>query len=274
VIAVTHPGPQPDATSGPDALPCSTPHEGPTRAAIQTSRPGALSRRTLLGRLAAAGPVAWVVAACTRAAPPSDAPLPTARSDDGMPGEGAPATDPDSAVASTATRPAVALAPTPACPDDEPTPPQTEGPFYTPDTPERASLREPGLGGTPLVVVGRVVDTGCLPIAGAMLDFWHCDAQGVYDTSGYRLRGHQFADSDGRWRLETILPATYPGRTRHIHVRVQPPGGEVLTTQLYFPDEPDNARDGIYVPELEMTMAPTAPGGEMTGTFDFVLAAV
>ena len=57
------------------------------------------------------------------------------------------------------------LAPTLAC-GDEPTPPQTEGPFFTPDTPERTSLLEPGIAGTALVVEGYVLTRSCRPVAG------------------------------------------------------------------------------------------------------------
>ena len=54
------------------------------------------------------------------------------------------------------------LALTPACGDD-PTPPQTEGPFYTPDSPERRSLLEPGLSGTPILITGQVLSAHCAP---------------------------------------------------------------------------------------------------------------
>ncbi|MEO8084886.1 MAG: dioxygenase, partial [Ardenticatenales bacterium] len=103
----------------------------------------------------------------------------------------------------------------------------------------------------------------------AILDFWHCDDAGQYDNTGFNLRGHQFADADGRWRLTTIVPGVYPGRTRHIHVRVQAPDGPLLTTQLYFPDEPGNASDGIFDAALMMDMAGDASG--RTGAFDFVV---
>ena len=163
------------------------------------------------------------------------------------------------------------LAPTPACVDDdlEATVPQTEGPFYTPDTPQRTSLLEPGMTGTRLHVSGYVYDTACQPIPGALLDFWHCDDAGVYDNVGYRLRGHQFADDEGRFMLETILPAVYTGRTRHIHVKAQAPNQPVLTTQLYFPDEPANATDGIFDPALVMDMEDAADGN--LAFFTFVL---
>ena len=110
-----------------------------------------------------------------------------------------------------------------------------------------------------------VIDTSCAPIARALLDFWHCDDAGEYDNSGYTLRGHQFADSRGRYRLETIIPGVYTGRTRHIHVKVQRPQGQVLTTQLYFPGEPGNAGDGIFDEALVMDVRGRA------ATFDFVL---
>jgi protocatechuate 3,4-dioxygenase beta subunit len=161
------------------------------------------------------------------------------------------------------------LAPTPACDDgDEATLEQTEGPFFTPDSPERASLLEAGVEGTRLVVAGTVLATDCSPVAGALLDFWQADAEGVYDNEGYRLRGHQFADEDGRYRLETVVPGLYTGRTRHIHVKVQAPGDPVLTTQLYFRDEPGNTGDGLFDPALLLDLG--AAGGR--GRFDFVLA--
>ena len=159
---------------------------------------------------------------------------------------------------------------TPACGEKPaPTPAQTPGPFYTPDSPRRSSLIEPGAGGERLVVSGIVLSPRCAPVANALLDFWHCDAAGDYDNRGFRYRGHLFADSQGRYRLETVVPGEYPGRTRHIHVKVQAPGGRVLTTQLYFPDEPRNRSDGIYLPELTMQVA--RESGRRDARFDFVV---
>jgi protocatechuate 3,4-dioxygenase beta subunit len=77
-------------------------------------------------------------------------------------------------------------------------------------------------------------------------------------TAGFRLRGHQFTDGAGRYRLDTIVPGVYPGRTRHIHVRVQAPNGPLLTTQLYFPGETENRRDGIFNPKLLMAVNDSA----------------
>ena len=149
---------------------------------------------------------------------------------------------------------ATLLEPTPAC-DDHPTPDQTEGPYWTPNSPERSDFTGDGAPGQPMTLTGTVVDTACRPVAGALLDFWHCDGAGNYDTKGYKLRGHQYSDGNGAFRLRTVKPGLYPGRTRHFHVKVRPPGGKVLTTQLYFPGEPGNRTDTIYRPELEMTVA-------------------
>jgi len=147
------------------------------------------------------------------------------------------------------------------------TPRQTEGPFFKTDTPRRISLIE-GNPSRHFVLEGRVLSAQCKPVPNALLDFWHADEQGAYDTRGFRYRGHQYTDAQGRYRLETIVPAEYPGRTRHIHVKAQAQGRRVLTTQLYFPDDPANARDFLYRPELAMKMARR---GE--AAFDFVIDA-
>jgi protocatechuate 3,4-dioxygenase beta subunit len=208
-----------------------------------------LTRRRLL-ELGLALPVPFVLAAC---------------GGDGA-SEAAPTTSAGTTTEAT-TAPTATLAPTPACDDgDDPTPEQTEGPFFTPDSPERTSLREDGIDGTAFVLTGTVLATDCTPLAGALLDFWHADDSGEYDNEGYRLRGHQFTDANGAYRLETIVPGLYTGRTRHIHVKAQREGGDVLTTQLYFPDEPSNESDSIFDPALVMSRA-----GRSGARFDFVL---
>src|SRR3954452_10499990 len=118
------------------------------------------------------------------------------------------------------------LDPTPECHDgDAPTLRQTEGPFFKPSSPERVELIEPGMAGQPIELAGFVLTRGCKPVAGALIDFWQADHKGEYDNAGFRLRGHQFTDADGRFRLRTVVPGAYEGRTRHIHVKAQPQGG-------------------------------------------------
>ena len=160
---------------------------------------------------------------------------------------------------------------TPACDDgdEDPTDAQTEGPYYTPDTPRRSNLVTAGVRGIPLLVTGDVVDTQCRPVRGALLDFWQADAAGQYDNQGFRLRGHQFADQSGRFALRTIVPGLYPGRTRHIHVKVQRPHGRILTTQLYFPGEQRNRTDGIFDSSLLMDVRRSGNGRR--ARFRFVL---
>ena len=172
-------------------------------------------------------------------------------------------------LAATALLPVVpAFAQTRALTCGERTAAQTEGPFFKTNTPLRASLVEPGSKAARLVVAGQVLSAQCRPVANALLDFWHADEDGEYDNRGFRYRGHQFTDAEGRYRLATIVPAEYPGRTRHIHVKVQAPGKRILTTQLYFPGDPGNARDGLYQRDLEMRFVQRAEG-----VFDFVVEA-
>lgn len=165
---------------------------------------------------------------------------------------------------------AQSLPPTPQCKDgDEPTPRQTEGPFFKPSSPERLNLVEAGMAGPVLDLSGFLLNRNCQPIAHALIDIWQADAKGEYDNRGFRLRGHVFSDAEGRYRIRTIRPAPYPGRTAHIHVRAQAPGGKILTTQLYFPDEPGNRRDSLFRRELLVQVAQAGDGP--SARFDFVL---
>ncbi len=153
-----------------------------------------------------------------------------------------------------------------------PAPPTTavdEGPFFKAGSPLRTSLVESGMTGIHLWLSGFVASRSCHPIANVLLDFWQADASGNYDNAGFRLRGHLPSDAQGRYQLETIIPGEYPGRTQHIHVKVQAPGRAILTTQLYFPDSPRNASDSLFRPELIVRVERTADG--FAGRFDFVV---
>jgi protocatechuate 3,4-dioxygenase beta subunit len=164
-----------------------------------------------------------------------------------------------------------ALAATPAiADDDDPTPAQTEGPYFTPNTPLRRSIVPAGAPGTRLTLSGRVLTTAGRPIRRALVEFWQCDAHGVYDNRGYRFRGHQFTDARGRYALTTVVPGLYPGRTRHIHVKVQAPSRPVLTTQLYFPGVARNRTDGIFDAAL-LLKSWRKVGNRRAARFDFVL---
>jgi protocatechuate 3,4-dioxygenase beta subunit len=126
------------------------------------------------------------------------------------------------------------------------------------------------MAGTRLSITGFVVTADCQSIPGARVDFWQADDHGKYDNSGYTLRGYTLTDANGRYTMATIVPGLYPGRTRHIHVKVGPSGGQTLTSQLYFPNEPANARDSIFDKRLIMDVKDA--GSAREATFNFVIA--
>ena len=214
--------------------------------------PASLTRRRLLGLGLAAGPVAVIASACGGTTSPSATNRRTTTSTS------------SSSSSSGRTLPA-----TPACGDDDETPAITEGPFFESGSPERTNIRDGD--GTALVVSGVVMSTACETLAHAKLDFWHANADGEYDNEGYNFRGHQFSDDAGRFHLETIVPAIYPGRTRHIHVKVQPEGGSVLTTQLYFPNVSQNDDDDLFNAATLMNVSDVGDG--KAASFDFVVEA-
>jgi len=168
------------------------------------------------------------------------------------------------------TTQALATSPAPECTSPAAlTPAVTEGPYFKASSPERASLIEAGVTGTQLTLTGYVLTTDCKPVAHALLDFWQANAQGEYDNTNYSLRGHQFTDEAGRYQLDTVIPGLYPGRTEHIHVKVQAPNGPVLTTQLFFPGLTDNQSDQIFDPGLLINIQDN--GDKMQATFNFII---
>ena len=144
-----------------------------------------------------------------------------------------------------------------------PTPRQTTGPFYPADWRgdiDHDLVRVEGEAaramGEVLHVQGRVLDVGGRPLAGARVEIWQCDAQGVYrhpqDEGGDRKRdaafqgrGRTMADAQGRYSFRTIRPVPYSWRTPHIHFLVEPPGVPPLITQMYVLGEALNERDGL-----------------------------
>jgi protocatechuate 3,4-dioxygenase beta subunit len=168
------------------------------------------------------------------------------------------------AVAATAS-PAAA----PRCDGFPKTPGQIGGVHFH-SSPLRHSVVFPTLAGTRLTLEGLVVTTGCRPIQHARIEFWQADSHGHYDDTGSRLRSHQFTDAHGRYRLETIVPGPYPGRTPHLHVKVRAPGQPTLTTELYFPGASYNGRDPYFDRRLLVRLSEAK--NRIVGRFDFVLA--
>lgn len=162
---------------------------------------------------------------------------------------------------------AVLMAPSPDC-SGNPTPSQAAGPYYKAGSPERHNIAE-GVVGEKLVVIGYVYNKNCEPIPNVWLDFWQADSKGIYDNSGFTLRGHQYTDVSGMYRLETITPATYESRPPHIHVKVRNGNSPILTSQLYFPGVSQNQTDSIFNSALVMVVNESSTG--KVGAFNFIL---
>jgi protocatechuate 3,4-dioxygenase beta subunit len=137
-------------------------------------------------------------------------------------------------------------------------PEMTEGPYFVDNQLNRSDIRPDPTSGTvklgaPLVVafnVSKVSGGTCSPLPGAIVDVWHCDAEGIYsgvtDTDvGFKtvgqkfLRGYQVTDAKGVARFTTIYPGWYPGRTVHIHFKIRTPASSSgkqydFTSQLFF----------------------------------------
>jgi len=191
-------------------------------------------------------------------------------------------------------------------------PEQTEGPYFVDERLKRSDIRtDPSDGsvsdGTRLALsfaVTRLDGSTCLPLQGAVVDVWHCDAGGVYsdvndpgfNTTGRKfLRGYQVTDASGAVTFTTIWPGWYAGRTVHVHfkIRLDPnaSSGFDFTSQLYFDDSLTdvvhaqqpyaakgqrtrrNAQDGIFQDRgAELLLTPTGDGaGGYATTFNVAL---
>lgn len=149
----------------------------------------------------------------------------------------------------------------------EPTPADIEGPFYRPEIPIGGDLDVHGDSGIPLRIEGRVLDTSCSAIAGAIVEIWHAtpvapdgepgDVNATYDSSAeYRYYGQVATDADGSYAFETLRPGWYLNgenyRPAHVHLKVWVDGVERLTTQLYFVGDPFNDGDPWFNSEMAL----------------------
>jgi protocatechuate 3,4-dioxygenase beta subunit len=167
-------------------------------------------------------------------------------------------------------------------------PSQTEGPYYLPLDIIRQDITE-GLPGIRIGLRVNVVRTSdCAPVPNAIVDVWHANTPGNY--SGFQtqvgqtyMRGIQPTDANGQATFLTTYPGWYPGRTHHIHVKVRPSGGGVVTSQFYFDQRfnerinriapysshgqatTTNAMDGIYNAATQLPLVALLP----VPTFEF-----
>ena len=177
----------------------------------------------------------------------------------------------------------------------QPTPHQTEGPFYPdkmpPDTDndlltinDRAGIA----GGAVAYLSGRVLDLRGDPVRNAVVEIWQCDNNGRYMHTGdnnpgtrdmnFQGFGRFTTGPTGEYFFRTIKPVPYPGRTPHIHLLVRVGGKRMLTTQVYIRDFAQNERDFLYrslsAPQLASADFKPLAGsaqGELTAHFDVVL---
>jgi protocatechuate 3,4-dioxygenase beta subunit len=189
-------------------------------------------------------------------------------------------------------------------------PAQTEGPYFVDELLNRSDIRSDPFDasirpGTQLQLtfnVSNLANSACMPLAGAVVDLWHCDAAGVYsDVAGAVgrkfLRGYQVTDANGVAAFTTIYPGWYPGRTVHLHFKVRSaatsnPAYE-FTSQLYFEDSltdqvytqqpyasrgarsTRNANDGIFTGGgSQLLLAPSAEAVGYAATFELALVDV
>lgn len=174
------------------------------------------------------------------------------------------------------------------------------GPYYLPDAPFLDAPFElphrPDEKGDRLLMTGRVVSGDGAPLAGAVLDVWHADAEGLY--SGFSdlpegiLRGKVVTGPDGRFELRTIVPAPYtiphdgptgrmiaacgwhPWRPAHVHLLVSADGYEVLTTQLYIDTSDYLDGDVANAVKDSLIVSPQPRGDTLHFDYEFRLAPV
>jgi protocatechuate 3,4-dioxygenase beta subunit len=159
----------------------------------------------------------------------------------------------------------------PPCSADEQTTPSVPADTtYKAGAPMRARLADPGLPGTPLALAGTVTGVTCGRITGATVELWQADASGAYDTAGFRLRGRQVTDADGRFHFDTIVPGRSGTRARHLGLKVVVPGKTTFWTELFFPGDSQNAADPRFKPALLLKMV-QAPAGRQAAVFDVIL---
>lgn len=134
---------------------------------------------------------------------------------------------------------------------NDPTTTDILGPFYRPGAPFKTDLVQPGTKGEVLHFGGTVFGKdGKTPLAGALVEIWHCDETGTYDNTSddYVYRAAAKTSSDGKYHFKTILPVPYAvsatlTRPAHIHMRISASGVQDLVTQIYFKGDNHIAQD-------------------------------
>lgn len=145
------------------------------------------------------------------------------------------------------------------------------GPFFVDGAPhyENGDDVANGASGEPCEVSGSIRGLDGRPVAGARIDVWQADAQGLYDVQRDDLdtaqgRGVLHADEAGMYRFRTVLAQAYPiptdgpvgelltatarhpWRPAHLHVRIEAPGYETLVTHVFREDDKWLDSDAVF----------------------------
>jgi len=186
---------------------------------------------------------------------------------------------------------------------DGATEPTVLGPFYLPGAPRREMGEQIGrmLDGEPTLIRGRVTDTAGKPLAGARLDVWQGNSNGLYDIQDpaqpeFNLRGVFCTGPDGGYSFRTIRPVSYPvptdgpvgevfrasgrhnWRAAHVHAIVSAPGHKPVTTHIFDSQNQYLDSDAVFGvrDSLIQEFRPAGPGDPQDVKFvvdvDFVLA--
>ena len=184
------------------------------------------------------------------------------------------------------------------------------GPFHrlgSPGLPPGGNIAHRDTTGTPTLVSGRVLDLDGKPIAGAVLDVWQTQSNGLYDSQdtsldGLHMRGKFTTDAEGRYLIRTVRPVHYPiptdgpvgamlkatgrhpWRPAHIHFVVTADGFEPVTTHIFDRTDEYLESDAVFAVKESLicdftrheTPTPEAAklgitGPVLTAEFDFVL---
>jgi hydroxyquinol 1,2-dioxygenase len=187
------------------------------------------------------------------------------------------------------------------------TPTTVEGPFHVADAPERdvgENMTEDAPGEL-LFITGTVGGLEGKPLAGAVLDVWQTDGEGLYeaqrDVTGPWMRGLYRTGADGKYVIRTVAPIGYTipmdgtvgelmnrtdishMRPAHVHFEVKAPGYNGVVTHLFRNGDPYIETDVVYgvkkelIVDFERKPPGRAPSGENVATpfnvvrYDFVL---
>jgi hydroxyquinol 1,2-dioxygenase len=184
------------------------------------------------------------------------------------------------------------------------------GPFHVEDAPrvEQGADLAGDAPGVPFFVEARIGDLAGRPIAGAEVDVWQADDDGLYDVQRpelgdtRRARGVLHSDAHGKVRFRTVTPTAYPvptdgpvgrmllasgrhpWRPAHLHFRIRAPGFATLVTHIFRDGDPYLDSDTVFgvrsslIGKFALQGAGVAPDGSRvaepfcTLAQDFVLA--